>query len=128
MGAHHLDPWSEATVDAAIRVHSQLGPGLLESTYRVCLAHELHRRGLPVRTEVPLPVDYDGLHIDAGYRLDMLVGESLILELKAVGRLLPIHEAQLLTYLKLSGHPVGLLMNFNVPLLKHGITRLVNRL
>lgn len=128
MGAKHLDPWSEAAVDAAIRVHSRLGPGLLERTYRVCLAYELRSRGLHVKTEVVLPIDYDGVRVDAGFRLDLLVGDSLVLELKSVSKLLPIHEAQLITYLKLSGHPVGLLMNFNETLLKHGIRRFVNRL
>jgi len=128
MVAHHLDPYSETVVDAAIKVHSRLGPGLLESSYRACLAHELRRRGMPVLSEVALPIEFDGLRVDTGYRIDLLVGNALVVELKAVSRILPVHEAQLLTYLKLSGCRVGLLMNFNVPLLKDGITRMVNGL
>lgn len=112
-------------VDAGIRVHSALGPGLLESAYEHCLAHELGKRGVDVQRQVPMPVTYDGEVIDAGYRVDLLIGNALIIEIKAVAALLPIHEAQLLTYLRLSGIRLGLLMNFNVKLLKHGIKRLV---
>lgn len=113
-------------VDAAIKVHSALGPGLLESAYEACLAYELRKRGLSARTQVEQPVYYDGVRIDVGYRLDLLVEESVIVELKSVERVTPLHQAQLLSYLKLSGLKVGLLINFNVVLLKDGIQRMVN--
>lgn len=113
-------------IDAAMKVHSALGPGLLESAYEACLKHELSKRGLIVESQVLLPIFYDGVKIDAGYRLDMLVENEIILELKAVEKVIPIHEAQLLSYLKLSNKQVGLLLNFNVLLLKDGITRVVN--
>ena len=115
-------------VDACIKVHRALGPGLLESAYQACLAHELRKRGLKVECEVLLPIQYDGLHIDAGYRIDMLVEGSVLVENKTVERLLPIHEAQLLTYLKLRDCRVGFLLNWNVPLMKQGIKRMVNNL
>ena len=117
---------SGAVVDAAMRVHSVLGPGLLESAYATCLTHELRQRGLKVSCEVPLPVVYDGIKLDAGYRLDMLVEDAVIVELKAVEALAPIHQAQLLSYLKLSGKHVGLLINFHVVHLRDGIKRMVN--
>ena len=107
-------------------VHSALGPGFLESTYRACLAHELHLRGLRVRTEVPLPVAYKGIQLEVGYRVDLLVEDIVIVELKVVEKLLRVHEAQLLAYLKLSGLEVGLLINFHVPHLRLGIKRMVN--
>ena len=113
-------------MDAAIKVHRCLGPGLLESPYTTCLAHELRIRGVPVQREVPLPIEYMGMRLDAGYRLDLLIDGVLVAEVKSVARLLPIHEAQMLTYLKLSGAPVGLLMNFNVVLMKDGIRRMVH--
>jgi len=113
------------TVDAAFKVHSVLGPGLLESVYGVCLAHELRRRGLKVENEVKIPISYEGLELDAGLRIDLLVDGKLIVELKAVIRMEPVFEAQLLTYLKLTGHRLGLLINFNVPLIKDGIKRVV---
>ena len=115
-------------VDAAIKVHRVLGPGLLESTYQACLAHELRKRGLTVACEVPQPVLYDGVQIDAGYRLDMLVEDLVIIENKAVEIVLPIHEAQLLTYLRLKNCRLGYLINWNVPLVKDGIKRMVNKL
>jgi len=115
-------------VDGAIRVHSALGPGLLESAYEACLAHELRKRGLGVRTQVPLPIVYDGVRIDLGYRIDLLVDDAVVVELKAITRLHPIHEAQLLSYLKLSGHRVGLLINFHSLHLRDGIRRMVNNL
>lgn len=115
-------------VDAAMKVHSALGPGLLEGAYEACLRHELMSRGLAVKSQVSLPVEYDGLMIDAGYRVDLLVEESVIVELKAVEKLAPIHEAQLLTYLKLGRKKVGLLLNFNVVQMKDGIRRMVNNL
>jgi GxxExxY protein len=110
-------------IGAAIAVHRALGPGLLESAYRACLAWELEHAGLRVAQEVPLPVTYRGHLIDCGYRLDLVVEDALIVELKAVDRLAPIHDAQLLTYLRLSGARLGLLFNFNVPVLKDGIRR-----
>ena len=113
-------------VDAAIKVHRTLGPGLLESTYQLCLAHELRQRGLKVETELALPVEYEGLYLDAGYRIDMLIEEMVIVENKAVEKLLAIHAAQLLTYLKLRKCRVGFLLNWNVSLMKHGIQRMAN--
>jgi len=111
-------------VDAAFAVHSHLGPGLLESVYEVCLTHELVKRGLKVSGQLALPIQYDTIRLDAGLRLDLLVEDSVIVELKAVESLMPVHKAQLLTYLKLSGCRLGLLINFNVPLIKNGIVRL----
>ena len=112
-------------VDAAFRVHSVLGPGLLESVYEVCLAHELSKREVVVARQVSLPVIYDGIRLDADLRLDLLVDGRLIIELKTVEQLMPIHSAQVLTYLKLTGHRLGLLINFNVPLIKDGIKRVI---
>ncbi|RAM48636.1 MAG: GxxExxY protein [Hapalosiphonaceae cyanobacterium JJU2] len=120
-----LDQVATQVVDAAFQVHSTLGPGLLESVYEVCLEHELIKRGLSVEKQVPLPVLYDNLYIEAGFKLDLLVDRCLIVELKAVEILLPVHTAQLLTYLKLSKCRLGLLINFNVPLIKDGIKRIV---
>ena|SRR5688572_1651478 len=117
---------SGSVVDAGMKVHTQLGPGLLESAYQVCLAYELKKRGLDVQTQVPLPVIYDEVKIDCGYRVDLLVERSVLVEIKAVSKLLPIHEAQLLSYLKLGGFRAGLLINFHVPRLKEGIKRMVN--
>jgi GxxExxY protein len=111
------DPRTSPIIGAAIEVHRQLGPGLLESAYEECLCHELHLRGLAFERQVSLPVCYKGLKLDCGYMLDLIVAREVVLELKSVEKLLPIHEAQLLTYLKLSGKRVGLLINFNVPLL-----------
>jgi GxxExxY protein len=116
---------AEVVVDAALTVHRALGPGLLESVYSICLAHEMRKRGIQVLRELPLPVVYDGIRLDAGPRLDMLVDDCVIVELKAVEQLLPVHHAQLLTYLKLTGHRLGLLINFNTPLIRDGIRRLV---
>jgi GxxExxY protein len=113
-------------VDAAMKVHSALGPGLLESAYEACLVHELRKRGLRVDTQVAVPVLYDGQRIDVGYRLDLVVDDIVVIELKAVSRLHPVFEAQLLSYLKLSKYPLGLLINFHVPRLKDGIKRLTN--
>ncbi|NLX22304.1 MAG: GxxExxY protein [Phycisphaerae bacterium] len=115
---------AKIVVDAAFRVHSTLGPGLLEKVYETCLAYELRKRGLTVHTQVELPVIYDGVHLDAGMRIDMIVAENLLIELKAVEMILPVHKAQLLTYLKLTGHRLGLLINFNVPIIRDGIDRL----
>lgn len=111
---------------AAFRVHTGLGPGLLESAYLICLAFELREKGLFVEVEKPIPLIYKDMELNCGYRLDMVVEKSIVLEIKSVETLLPIHTAQLLTYLKLSGYHLGLLLNFNVELLKHGIRRVVN--
>ena len=116
---------SGAVVDAAMKVHTALGPGLLESAYAVCLTHELAKRGLRVHCEVPLPVVYDGVRLEAAYRLDMLVEDTVIVELKAVEALAPIHQTQLISYLKLSGKKIGLLINFHSLHLKDGIKRFV---
>ena len=112
-------------VDSAFLVHSALGPGLLESVYETCLSYECEQRGLKVLKQVQLPIRYRDLQIDSGLRLDLLVEEHLIVELKAVESLLPVHHAQLLSYLKLTGLRLGLLINFNVPLIKHGIHRII---
>ncbi len=111
-----------------MKVHSTLGPGLLESAYEACLIYELRKRGVKVESQMPLPVLYDGVRIDAGYRIDLMVDDAVIVELKTVERLLPVHQAQLLSHLKLSGKRAGLLINFNVPHLRDGIKRLVNKL
>lgn len=123
-----IEQIAKQLVDAMLTVHRELGPGLLESTYQACLAHELRSRGIEVRCEAQLPVVYRGLEIEVGYRIDMLVGECIVVENKSVQALAPIHEAQLLTYLKLSGHRLGFLVNWNVPLIKDGIKRMVNNL
>ena len=115
-------------VDSAIRVHRTLGPGLLESAYQQCLGYELGKRGLNVECERVLPVAYNGRSIDAGYRVDMLVEGLVIIENKTVEKLLPIHYAQLITYLKLSGCKIGYLLNWNVSLMKNGIKRVVHGL
>ena len=115
-------------VDAAIKVHRALGPGLLESAYQKCVAYELRKRGLRVKCEVLQPVIYEDVRIDAGYRIDMLVEDCVIIENKTVEKLLPIHQAQLLTYLKLRDCRLGFLLNWNVPLMKQGIKRMVNNL
>jgi len=114
-----------AIIGAAIDVHRVLGPGLLESAYEACLAFELTERGLQVARQKELPVIYRDVHLDCGYRIDLLVENVVVVELKAIDQLAPIHEAQLLSYLKLSGCPIGLLINFNVEFLKDGIKRRV---
>lgn len=119
------DPRTASIIGAAIEVHRQLGPGLLESAYGQCLCHELHLRGLLFQCQVDLPVSYKGLQLDCGYKIDLIVADEVIVELKSVERILPVHEAQLLTYLKLSGKTVGLLINFNTSLLTQGIIRRV---
>ena len=126
--ARDVEEIARILVDAVIKVHRTLGPGLLESAYQKCYAHELRTRGLKVATEVKLPIMYDGLEIDAGYRIDMIINDKIIIENKVVAQLLPIHEAQLLTYLKLSGHHLGFLLNWNVVLMKYGIKRMVYNL
>ena len=121
-----LNTLTEKIIGAAIKVHRKLGPGLLESAYEACLCFELTRDGLLVERQKVQPVSYDGLLIDCGYRLDLLVEREVVLELKVVKELTSLHDAQLLTYLRLSGCCVGLLINFNVELLRDGIRRLVN--
>lgn len=116
---------SRVTIECALKVHTELGPGLLESVYETCLAYELTRHGQSVRRQVRLPIQYGELKLNAALRLDLLVGDALIVEIKAVDALTPVHEAQLLTYLKLTGHRLGLLINFNVASLKRGIRRLI---
>jgi GxxExxY protein len=123
----NLNTVSGMIVDAAMKVHSALGPGLLESAYEICLKHELVKRGVEVKSQVELPVCYDGIQLDVGYRIDLLVADEIVVELKSVDKIAPIHEAQLLSYLKLSNRHVGLLINFNVVHLKDGIKRMVNR-
>ncbi len=120
-----LNSLTYAVIGAAVEVHKHLGPGLLESAYEECLCHELTLRGLRFQRQVQLPVLYKGIRIQPGYRMDLVVEEKLIVEIKAVERLEPVHEAQLLTYLRLSGLNVGLLINFHVPVLKDGIKRFV---
>ena len=117
---------TENIIGSAIAVHKSLGPGLLESAYEACLAFELVDRGLSVERQKALPVIYRDVKLDCGYRLDLLVEEKVIVELKAIDRLLPIHSAQLLSYLKLSDCKVGLLINFNVKILKNGVRRIIN--
>ncbi len=113
-------------IGAAIEVHKILGPGLLESAYEECLCHEFKLRSFPFERQKELPIEYKGVKLDCGYRLDVVVWNKVILELKSCNELQPIHEAQLLTYLKLANKKVGLLINFNVPVLKDGIRRMVN--
>jgi len=120
-----VDQIASAIVDAAYNVHSSLGPGLLENVYEVCLIHALHKRGLSVQRQMTVPVIYDGVRLATGFRLDLLVEGCVVVELKAVDALTPVYMAQVLTYLKLTGHRLGLLINFNVPLIKDGIKRII---
>jgi GxxExxY protein len=122
---HKRDPLTEQVIGLAIEVHRRLGPGLLESAYEECLCYELKVNNTPFRRQVSLPVSYKSVHLDCGYRMDVVVDETLVLELKSVEKILPLHEAQLLTYLKLSGLHRGLLLNFNTTLLKNGIKRMI---
>jgi GxxExxY protein len=121
-----LDQISRRIIGAAIEVHRHLGPGLLESAYQSCLVYELKQLDLKVEEQKPLPVVYKQVKLDCGYRLDMVVEDEVIVEVKAIEKLLPIHEAQLLSYLRLAKKRVGLLMNFHVPVLKNGLKRIVN--
>jgi len=124
-GVAEANRLARVIVDSAFAVHSALGPGLLETVYEQCLACELAGRGIPMERQISLPIIYKGIRIEAGFRLDMVVGGLVVVEIKAVERVLPVHEAQLLTYLKLSRHRLGLLINFNVPLIKDGIKRMI---
>jgi GxxExxY protein len=119
------DLLTEKIIGFAIEVHRHIGPGLLESAYEECLCYELTQSGHAFRRQVPLPAVYKGVHLDCGYRLDLVIEKQVILELKTVERLMPIHDAQLLTYMKLSGIPTGLLLNFNTAILKDGLRRLM---
>ena len=120
-----LEDLTQEVIGAAIEVHKQLGPGLLESAYEECLCHEFHLRGISFTRQVPLPVEYKGIKLDCGYRIDVMVEDSVVLELKSIEAMLPIHDAQLLTYLRLAQKRVGLLINFNVSVLAKGIVRRV---
>jgi GxxExxY protein len=126
--ANSVNALTEKIIGAAIAVHRALGPGLLESAYEACLAYELVQRGFTAVSQKPIPVVYRGVKLDCGYRLDLLVENRVIVEVKAVEKLNPIHDAQMISYLKLSGCKAGLLINFNVTILKNGIRRLVNNL
>jgi GxxExxY protein len=121
-----LNEISGQIIACALKVHTAIGPGVLESVYQTCLQHELRTAGFAVQAQVALPVIYDSLHLDSGYRLDLLVENTVIVELKCVEALLPIHKAQLLTYLRLANKPLGLLLNFNVVHLREGIKRVLN--
>jgi GxxExxY protein len=116
---------SKKVIDSSFMVHNKLGPGLLENVYELCLAHELGKLHVETKRQVALPVVYDDINIDAGFRMDLIAGNCLVVEVKAIEVVLPVHEAQLLTYLKLSGFRLGLLINFNVKSLKEGIKRIV---
>jgi GxxExxY protein len=126
--ARDLNEISRQIVDAAVQVHKKLGPGLLESVYRECLVYELGKRGLRVEVEVQIAIVYDGVPLKSALRLDLLVDGEVIVELKSIEDVLAVHRAQLLSYLKLTNKRLGLLLNFNVPLIKNGIYRLVNKL
>jgi GxxExxY protein len=121
-----LDSITREIIGGAIQVHRALGPGLLESAYQACLVHESRQRGLRVAEHVAVPVSYGGVQLDCGYRLDLLVNDRVVVEVKSVDALGPVHRAQFLSYLKLSEHKVGLLINFNVRMLKQGVVRRVN--
>ena len=122
----NMNQLSSKIIGAAIEVHKTLGPGLLESAYEECLCHELSIQGLLLEKQKPLSIDYKGINLNCGYRLDIVVEKAVIIELKSCERIEPIHKAQLLTYLKLSGLKLGLILNFNVPLMRDGIVRIVN--
>jgi len=124
----NINQLSSKIIGAAIEVHKVLGPGLLESAYEKCMCHELKLRRLSFDNQKPLPLVFKGEEIDCGYRLDVVVGDAIILELKACEKIEPIHKAQLLTYLKISGLTLGLILNFNVPAMRRGIVRIVNNL
>lgn len=124
----HTNEMSSKVIGCAMRVHSAIGPGLLESAYQACLGYELERSGLKVQSQVPLPVVYEAVKLDLGYRLDFVVEGRIIIEMKALEAVHPVHKAQLLSYLRLSGKPLGLLINFHVVHLRDGIARIVNRL
>jgi GxxExxY protein len=128
MDRAELEELARESVDCVFRVHNALGPGLLESAYQACLTHELEKRGHRVATEVLLPIHYDGLKIEKAYRIDMLINDALLVENKVTQELLPVHKSRVLTYLKLSGFQLGILVNWNTRLIKNGISRVVNSL
>jgi GxxExxY protein len=121
-----LDRLTSSVLAGAMKVHSVLGPGLLESAYEACLSHELRQSGLNVATQVPMPLRYDGIQLELGYRIDLLVANVIVVEIKSVSKLLPVHRAQVLSYLRFGGFPVGLLLNFGEQHLRDGISRFVN--
>jgi GxxExxY protein len=123
--SEEIERVAHEVVDAAFKIHSKLGAGLLESAYQALMTYELRKRGLQVEVEVPLPVVYEDVRLDVGYRIDLLVAGCVIVELKAVEKIIPVHEAQILTYLKLTGLRLGILINFNTKLIKDGIKRVV---
>jgi len=122
----NLNKITETIIGAAINVHRALGPGLLESAYEACMVYELAQAGLKVEQQKPLPIVYRGVKLECGYRMDLMIDNEIIVEIKSIEKLLPIHQAQLLSYLKLSNCRVGLLINFNIKVLKNGIQRVVN--
>jgi GxxExxY protein len=124
----HENEVARQIVDAAYKIHSTLGPGLLESAYQAVLVYELQRRGLRIEAETPMPVVYEGIQLDVGFRADLIVEEMVIVELKSVEQIVPVHKKQLLTYLRVADKRLGLLINFGAPLIRDGITRIVNRL
>ena len=124
----NINDISGAIVDASLKIHRGLGPGLLETVYRKVLAHELRSRGFKVAEEVDVPVEWQGVRLEVGFRADLVVNDCVVVELKSVERLAPVHKKQLLTYLRLMDKRLGLLINFNVELIKQGITRIVNKL
>jgi GxxExxY protein len=126
--AMHINEISGAIVDSALLIHSEVGPGLLETVYEVLLAHELKERGFGVERQVPVSIQYRGIRFDEGYRLDLLVDDQVIVEIKSIEAILDVHKKQLLTYLRLKRKSLGLLLNFNVDLMKNGITRIANHL
>jgi GxxExxY protein len=128
MGIMNINDLTGEVIGAAIEVHKHLGPGLLESAYEECLCHELRAGGIAYERQKPLPINYKGIALDCGYRLDVVVKKTIVLELKSCERIEDIHRAQLLTYLRLSGLKLGLILNFNVPIMKEGIVRIVNNL
>jgi GxxExxY protein len=121
------DAIAQVLIDSAMRVHTRLGPGLLEGAYEACLVHELIKRGAVVAQQIPLPIEYDELKLEVGYRLDLVIEHKVVVELKAIDKLLPIHTAQLLSYLRLGRYQLGFLLNFNTVHLREGIKRVVNR-
>ena len=126
LGLRDINDITGAVITGALEVHSALGPGLLESAYQACLAHELRLGGRTVAEQVPMPVVYRGHKLDVGYRLDMIVDDAVLVEIKAIAKLLPVHDAQVISYLRLSGYRVGLLINFHVPRLRDGLRRFAN--
>jgi iron complex transport system substrate-binding protein len=123
---NEVEKLATIAVDAAFNVHNELGPGLLESAYQACFAHELSLRGIGYQRELPVPLDYKGIRIEIGFRADVVIEQKLLIELKAVEQLMPIHKAQVITYLKLMRLPLGLMINFNEVLIKDGIRRVLN--